>query len=140
MHEFLGADKVPLANLFVTLLNAVDIPVERFADKRVLVVGGGESGSDISLEVARVAAETGAVHHDFSDDPAFRDRADYFMDADHMNRRGAAAFSAQRLAPSSACPSRPTARWTARRFPSPTLHAQSCGRNSWPRETQPRRP
>ena len=31
-HEFLGNDKVPLANLFVTMLNAVDVPVERFAD------------------------------------------------------------------------------------------------------------
>jgi len=32
LHEFIGADKVPLANLFVTMLNAVDVPVERFAD------------------------------------------------------------------------------------------------------------
>ncbi len=32
LHDFVGAKKVPLANLFVTMLNAVDVPVERFAD------------------------------------------------------------------------------------------------------------
>lgn len=32
LHEFVGAKKVPLANLFVTMLNALDVPVERFAD------------------------------------------------------------------------------------------------------------
>lgn len=32
LHEFLGSEKVPLANLFVSILNAVDVPVERFAD------------------------------------------------------------------------------------------------------------
>jgi len=32
LHEFTGDRKVPLANLFVSLLNAVDVPVENFAD------------------------------------------------------------------------------------------------------------
>ena len=32
MHRFVGGDKVPLANLFVSMLQAVDVPVERFAD------------------------------------------------------------------------------------------------------------
>lgn len=32
LHRFVGADKVPLANLFVSMLHAVDVPVERFAD------------------------------------------------------------------------------------------------------------
>jgi hypothetical protein len=32
MHVFAGDRKVPLANLFVSMLNAVDVPVERFAD------------------------------------------------------------------------------------------------------------
>ena len=32
LHRFVGADKVPLANLFVSMLRAVDVPVERFAD------------------------------------------------------------------------------------------------------------
>lgn len=32
LHQFIGAKKVPLANLFVSMLNAVDVPVERFAD------------------------------------------------------------------------------------------------------------
>lgn len=32
MHDFTGAKKVPLANLFVTMLNAVGAPVEKFAD------------------------------------------------------------------------------------------------------------
>ncbi len=32
LHEFVDDKKVPLANLFVTMLNAVDVPVERFAD------------------------------------------------------------------------------------------------------------
>ena len=32
LHEFLGSQKVPLANLFVSMLNAVDVPVEKFAD------------------------------------------------------------------------------------------------------------
>ena len=32
LHEFIDERKVPLANLFVTMLNAVDVPVERFAD------------------------------------------------------------------------------------------------------------
>ncbi len=32
LHAFEGAAKVPLANLFVSLLQAVDVPVERFAD------------------------------------------------------------------------------------------------------------
>jgi hypothetical protein len=31
-HEFVGNKKVPLANLFVTLLQAMDIPAEKFAD------------------------------------------------------------------------------------------------------------
>ena len=42
------------------ILHALDfLQVERFKDKRVLVVGGGESGSDIALEVARVASSSG---------------------------------------------------------------------------------
>ncbi|MDF1840543.1 MAG: DUF1552 domain-containing protein [Rubripirellula sp.] len=32
LHAFEGDQKVPLANLFVSMLNAVDVPVERFAD------------------------------------------------------------------------------------------------------------
>jgi len=32
MHEFVGKQKVPLANLFVTMLQAMDIPAEKFAD------------------------------------------------------------------------------------------------------------
>ena len=32
LHAFEGKRKVPLANLFVTMLNAVDVPVESFAD------------------------------------------------------------------------------------------------------------
>lgn len=32
MHNFIGDKKKPLANLFVTMLNAVDVPVEKFAD------------------------------------------------------------------------------------------------------------
>lgn len=32
LHRLTGKDKVPLANLFVTMLNAVDVPVQRFAD------------------------------------------------------------------------------------------------------------
>lgn len=32
LHEFAGEKKVPLANLFVTMLNAIDVPVEKFAD------------------------------------------------------------------------------------------------------------
>ncbi len=32
LHEFIGDKKVPLANLFVTMLNAVDVPVKKFAD------------------------------------------------------------------------------------------------------------
>lgn len=32
LHEFVGEKKVPLANLFVTMLNAIDVPVDKFAD------------------------------------------------------------------------------------------------------------
>lgn len=32
LHAFEGNRKVPLANLFVSLLHAIDVPVERFAD------------------------------------------------------------------------------------------------------------
>lgn len=32
LHEFIGDQKVPLANLFVTMLNAIDVPIEKFAD------------------------------------------------------------------------------------------------------------
>ncbi len=32
LHSFEGNKKVPLANLFVSMLNAVDVPVEKFAD------------------------------------------------------------------------------------------------------------
>lgn len=32
LHGFEGDKKVPLANLFVSMLNAVDVPVEKFAD------------------------------------------------------------------------------------------------------------
>jgi hypothetical protein len=32
MHDFIGEKKVPLANLFVSMLNAVDVPTEKFAD------------------------------------------------------------------------------------------------------------
>ena len=32
LHRFVGDAKVPLANLFVSMLHAVDVPVERFAD------------------------------------------------------------------------------------------------------------
>ncbi len=32
LHAFEGAKKVPLANLYVSMLNAVDVPVEKFAD------------------------------------------------------------------------------------------------------------
>ena len=32
LHEFVDDKKVPLANLFVTMLNALDVPVDRFAD------------------------------------------------------------------------------------------------------------
>ena len=32
LHDFVGAKKVPLSNLFVSMLNAVDVPVESFAD------------------------------------------------------------------------------------------------------------
>jgi hypothetical protein len=31
-HEFVGDEKVPLTNLFVTMLQAMDLPVEQFAD------------------------------------------------------------------------------------------------------------
>lgn len=32
LHKFVGEKKVPLANLFVSMLNAVDVPLEKFAD------------------------------------------------------------------------------------------------------------
>jgi hypothetical protein len=32
LHRFVGEKKVPLANLFVSMLHAVDVPVARFAD------------------------------------------------------------------------------------------------------------
>ena len=32
LHEFIAGGKRPLANLFVSMLNAVDVPVEKFAD------------------------------------------------------------------------------------------------------------
>ena len=32
LHEFVGDKKVPMSNLFVTMLNALDVPVEKFAD------------------------------------------------------------------------------------------------------------
>ena len=32
LHKFIGDKKVPLANLFVSMLNAVDVPVKQFAD------------------------------------------------------------------------------------------------------------
>ena len=32
LHEFRDDKKVPLANLFVTMLNALDVPIEKFAD------------------------------------------------------------------------------------------------------------
>lgn len=32
LHAFEGAKKVPLANLFVSMLNAVDVPTQKFAD------------------------------------------------------------------------------------------------------------
>lgn len=32
LHQFLGSEKVPLANLFVTMLQSVGVPVDRFAD------------------------------------------------------------------------------------------------------------
>ncbi len=32
LYEFLGDQKVPLSNLFVSMLNAVDVPVKEFAD------------------------------------------------------------------------------------------------------------
>ena len=32
LHEFIGEKKVPLANLFVTMLNTLDVPIEKFAD------------------------------------------------------------------------------------------------------------
>jgi len=32
LHKFVGKKKVPLANLFVSMLNAVDVPLEKFAD------------------------------------------------------------------------------------------------------------
>jgi len=32
LHEFVGDRKVPMANLFVTMLQAMDVPVDKFAD------------------------------------------------------------------------------------------------------------
>ena len=32
LREFIGAQKVPLANLFVSMLQAVDVPTDSFAD------------------------------------------------------------------------------------------------------------
>ncbi|PHS03113.1 MAG: hypothetical protein COA78_19030 [Blastopirellula sp.] len=32
LHKFIGDNKVPLSNLFVSMLNAVDVPTEKFAD------------------------------------------------------------------------------------------------------------
>ena len=32
LHRFVGERKVPLANLFVSMLRAVDVPADRFAD------------------------------------------------------------------------------------------------------------
>ena len=32
LHEFIGDKKVPLSNLFVSMLNSVYVPVEKFAD------------------------------------------------------------------------------------------------------------
>ena len=32
LHQFLGEQKVPLANLFVSMLQSVDVPVDQFAD------------------------------------------------------------------------------------------------------------
>ena len=32
LHSFTGDKKVPLANMFVSMCNAVDVPVTRFAD------------------------------------------------------------------------------------------------------------
>jgi hypothetical protein len=32
LHKFVGKKKVPLTNLFVSMLNAVDVPTEKFAD------------------------------------------------------------------------------------------------------------
>ncbi len=37
LHRFAGASKVPLANLFVSMLHAVDVPVDRFADSTDLM-------------------------------------------------------------------------------------------------------
>ena len=31
LHEFIGDKKVPLSNLFVSMLNGVDVPVEKFS-------------------------------------------------------------------------------------------------------------
>jgi hypothetical protein len=32
LHEFVDDKKMPMANLFVTMLHAMDIPAEKFAD------------------------------------------------------------------------------------------------------------
>jgi hypothetical protein len=32
LHKFVGDKKVPLSNLFVSMLNSVDVPTESFAD------------------------------------------------------------------------------------------------------------
>jgi hypothetical protein len=32
LHDFIGDKKVPMANLYVSMLNAVDVPTEKFAD------------------------------------------------------------------------------------------------------------
>jgi hypothetical protein len=32
MHNFIGEKKKPLSNLFVSMLNSVDAPTEKFAD------------------------------------------------------------------------------------------------------------
>ena len=37
LHKFTGDKKVPLANLFVSMLNAVDVPVKKFADSTGLM-------------------------------------------------------------------------------------------------------
>ncbi len=54
---------------------------------------------DMRRRMDRLVSEHGIRFHDFYEDAEFADRAEWFMDSDHLNRDGARAFSELRLAP-----------------------------------------
>lgn len=76
------------------IVHALDfMDVSRHADKRVLVVGGGESGSDIALEVARVASASGICVRGHTGHIVWRNLSD--LEDDGPNR-GAADLDTSR--------------------------------------------